>query len=77
MGEDMVERVADALCDECLKTFGAHEMLGDLCDKLARAAIQALRVPTDAMLEAGPGEPYMDRDVWARMIDAALSGAQK
>jgi len=34
-------------------------------------AIEAMVVPTEAMLEAGPGEPYMDRDVWAKMIRAA------
>lgn len=41
-------------------------------ETLARAAIEALREPTEAMLEEGPGEPYMEKHVWARMIDAAL-----
>ncbi len=39
--------------------------------RLAQAAIKAMREPTAAMLDAGPGEPYMDADVWAKMIDAA------
>jgi hypothetical protein len=39
---------------------------------MARAAIEAMREPGEAMLDKGPGEPYMDRDVWARMIDASL-----
>ncbi len=38
----------------------------------ARAAIKAMREPTEAMLDKGPGDPYMDRGVWAKMIDAAL-----
>ncbi|MGR9384932.1 hypothetical protein [Rhizobium leguminosarum] len=38
----------------------------------ARAALEALRTPTEAMLDEGPPFPYMDNHVWARMIDAAL-----
>lgn len=40
----------------------------------ARAAIAAMREPTEAMLEAG-GDPYLDVPVsaiWRAMIDAAL-----
>jgi hypothetical protein len=42
--------------------------------KQAHAAIAAMREPTFAMLEKGPGDPYMDRDTWPAMIDAALEG---
>jgi hypothetical protein len=38
----------------------------------AIAAIEAMREPTEEMLEAGPLEPYMDKDIWGKMIDAAL-----
>jgi hypothetical protein len=40
--------------------------------RLARTAIAAMREPSEAVLAAGPGEPYMDTYVWARIIDAAL-----
>lgn len=40
--------------------------------KAAKATIQAIREPSEEMLQAGPGNPYMDKDVWAKMIDAAL-----
>lgn len=39
---------------------------------IARAAIKAMREPTDKMLAVGPPEPYMDKDVWAKMIDSIL-----
>lgn len=41
----------------------------------AYAALQALHDPTEAMLQAGPPEPYMDRDVWSKMIDGAIENA--
>ena len=40
--------------------------------ELIRAILTALQQPSTAMLDRGPGEPYMDRDVWARMIDEAM-----
>lgn len=42
-------------------------------DEAAIAAIEAMRIPTEAMLEEGPLEPYMDAWTWGKMIDAALS----
>jgi hypothetical protein len=56
--------------EEYLKIFPIKVTLAD--SDVARAAIEAMREPSDAMLQAGPPEPYMDRDVWAKMIDAAL-----
>lgn len=41
--------------------------------RIVQAIIEALREPTEAMLDEGPSEPYMDRDVWAKMIDKALT----
>ena len=47
--------------------------LQEACRKMARRAIETMREPTPAMLDKGPGEPYMDAYVWGRMIDAALN----
>lgn len=72
MAPSMVERVAHALSgvvkwDEVIAGRQEHFRT------LARAAIAAMRDnPTEEMLEAGPPEPYMDRDVWAKMVEAAL-----
>lgn len=77
MSESMVERVARALYD-------AHPFSGPAYDSdresyketfriQARAAIEAMQTPTRRMLDAGPGEPYMDEEVWAKMIDRALN----
>jgi len=65
--ETMVERVAQRLGDmfQAGKTVTGREM--------ARVAIEAMRVPTKTMLDAGPGEPYLDGYVWGKIIDAALA----
>jgi hypothetical protein len=45
----------------------------ELIRKLARAAVEAMREPTDAMITAVPfGEDTM-REHWPLMIDAALA----
>jgi hypothetical protein len=62
---EMIMRIAAALSE------ADHSADGDY-RKLAVAALEAMREPTEAMLEAGPPDPYMDRDVWAKMIDQAL-----
>lgn len=71
----MIERVAKALADEYFGV-GWYDRQGDEFRRrwafMARAAIEALREPTEAMLDEGPPEPYMEKHVWARMIDAAL-----
>lgn len=85
MTSEMVERVAGAL-------HAAHAEVGwpadecETCDKLARAAIEAMREPTEAMIRAGepvvydcyslePGEGLDENPAlptWQAMIDAAL-----
>lgn len=85
---EMVERVAraiwcsDKLPDEAwilVKNSGGAE----IWFRQARAAIEAMRVPTEAMCIAGEeapmtyGDGHDPRDVWPRMIDAALSPAQR
>lgn len=66
---EMIERVARAICT------GAGDYSGPWQDFIpeARAAILAMREPTEAVLDAGPPSPYMDPEIWAKMIDAALA----
>jgi hypothetical protein len=75
----MIERVARAICEAKLwpgawekETEGNREEWR----MLARAAIEAMREPTDAMLACGeqwglPSDP-MGLKRWQEMIDAAL-----
>ena len=58
----MIERVARAIRD-CDPSAGATY------EQAARAAIEAMREPTEAMLEAAFGN---DPTLWSRMIDASL-----
>lgn len=73
MTESMIERVARALCDEN-KPF---DMSWESFIPEARAAILAMREPTDLMIEAADG-PWCDDDrpspehEYRAMIDAAL-----
>lgn len=75
--EKQIERVARAMFYSG-GTFlpGAWDLTSEVTRhhnrNKARAAIEAMRDPTEAVLEAGPPEPYMDADVWRSMIDAAL-----
>ena len=88
---EMVERVGLAICR---KACEQSNDLDDPCDAAcgdcagqARAAIEAMREPTEEMLTAGgykfesctsdPGERcHTGIHVWHGMIDAALSGRQ-
>lgn len=69
---DMVEKVAKAINDTMLN-YGDYKPIG-----LARAAIAAMREPTDEMLDAatrseGDGNLETDaRNTYHAMIDAAL-----
>ena len=67
----LVERVARAL----VRTRGSSDDWREYCDE-ARAAIAAMRVPSQNMLEAA-GEGLVDfSDInhdWRVMVDAALS----
>ena len=80
---EMIEKVARAMClsrkpnhpslnddDRWWKTHGSREAyLG-----LARAAIEAMREPTEAMLAAGRRNNHpRDEETWRTMIDAALA----
>jgi hypothetical protein len=79
---EMIERVARAL-DECHDPSSWHPYDfwdHDFALELARAAIEAMREPTDAMKQAGDdfsGNLAITHDAsgegtWQAMIDAAL-----
>lgn len=67
MASEMIERVAKAL------TMYLQPTVNIKIDKAAAiAAIQAMRIPTDTMLDVvnyGRNSPYV---TWIKMIDAAL-----
>ena len=68
----MVERIARILhADQGYPTWPTPACTQ--CMDMARNILEEMREPTEAMLWAGPPEPYMDGDVWAKMIDAALA----
>lgn len=82
----MVERVSDAL-NEVNERLCWISLSTEVADALARAAIEAMRVPTphmidaggNALLEAGPSVDLPRTSApdailaWQAMIDAALS----
>ncbi len=86
--ESMIERVARARCAEQGINPDApfRNLVGDKQRIVnwqawtgeARAAIEAMREPTDAMIDAGAvaeGDGNLEaqaRNLWAAMIDAAL-----
>ena len=78
---NMIERVAQAMAD-------ADDIPGTThYEGMARAAIEAMREPTKAMLDAGweaPADVGLDgllsesmRSSWCAMIDAALNHPEK
>lgn len=94
MGENIIERVARVLCErrgldpdfnydpKALTGRGMIRWM-DFADD-ARAAIAALREPSDAMIEAGErtgssccgsdlSGPEIERLIWTSMIDTALT----
>ena len=71
MANEMVERVADALWQARydVKNLTPSQDERDLMLKLARAAITAMREPTEAMMDVYSSD---QRRCWQQMIDAAL-----
>ena len=78
----MVERVAKALHkadnpDGSYEGFFAHTPDPQIYERMARAAIEAMREPTEAMDEEGAifSDCNAATRTWQAMIDAALKGA--
>ena len=71
MTDTMIEQVARALL-----VADRSAITPDYYQRMARAAIEAMREPTEAMLDAGVN--FRERNarteqIWQAMIDAALS----
>jgi hypothetical protein len=74
MPDSMIERVARALL-----VADRSAITPDYYQRMARAAIEAMREPTEAMLDAGVN--FRERNarteqIWQAMIDAALKEKQ-
>lgn len=70
----MIEKVANAIDREWCEWQRTHDQTiysNVLRNKMARAAIEAMREPTEAML-SNIRPSLLPRDVWQAMIDAAL-----
>jgi len=74
---DMIERVTKAIFDE-MDLMDGLDMPS--AQRYARAAIEAMREPTEAMLKAsdsimggGFQNSHSDAETWDAMIDAALT----
>ena len=69
---EMVERVAKAITESALEEFVV--ILPDQAERFARAAVSAMRVPTETMVESAWADALAEdaKSVWADMIDEAL-----
>lgn len=74
MVESMVERVARAIQDKLPGWLAEDGTVEDV--DLARAAIEAMRRPTETMAIAGKKHTLYPGRTWADMIDAALAEQQ-
>lgn len=75
MTREMIERVAAVLKEHFDNRWGQEAPVTDAEAKLiARAAIEAMREPTDAMVENAWASAMAEdaRQTWKDMIDAAL-----
>lgn len=80
---DMVEKVARAVCIALghePEEWAYSERVRERCRRIARAAMQAMREPTKAMLQAGrlndseDGASGNPESIWQAMVNAALKG---
>ncbi len=85
MEKGMIERVAKALWDaaEAEEYDAQDDLTKSMYRRGARAAIEAMRIPTKVMMDAGwettsthvvDGRPD---EIWPAMIDAALKEQEK
>lgn len=79
--QTLIERVARALAPMAWAALGSGDTFAQKARRTAsmrhaRAAIEAMKQPTDAMLSATEGHSDDPATVWMTMIDAAL-GVEK
>lgn len=75
---EMVERVAKAICESSGQSWeSAGDGYREICDGFARAAIEAMREPTEDMQEAADMDRtyygHIATNNWRAMISAALT----
>lgn len=68
MSNEMVERVAKAIYDNSGMTYSNQQYY----QGLAKAAIAAMREPTEEMVNAYNNQEPLSREAYRAMIDAAL-----
>lgn len=71
MTDSMIDRLEIAI-RQAINTHWDGTILTGGHGLLARAALEELRVPTDAMLKAYPGHCPNWKDLWQAMIEEAL-----
>lgn len=84
--QGMIERVARAICSELdydLDNPAIAQFRG-MYLRMARAAIEAMRIPSQAMMDAGDGccgeygcGDYRMKQIFSAMIDAALNDQER
>jgi len=82
MSESTIERVARAIYEEDdpwhtafpWPNLNEKQTSPDAYRRIARAAIEAMREPTAAMVSAGSDEMTNGKNVWHAMIDTILKG---
>lgn len=73
---EMIERVAKAISQASMTSpDGPYHICEDGYLHLARAAIEAMREPTEAMTLEGQVDPFpiSAEEAWTAMVDAALA----
>jgi len=66
-----LEQVKQALRDACRKEYGS-DWNNDVAIAFARAALEATKEPTEAMLAGSNWPDDMSRDIFNAMIQSAL-----
>lgn len=69
----MLDKVSDAICcpQGCQAIAGGHQCASEQFREKAKAAIEAMREPTEEMIELFNDHDWIDR-YWEPAIDAAL-----
>ena len=71
MTDTMIEQVARALL-----VADRSAITPDYYQRMARTAIEAMREPTEAMIDAAPISDEEAAEIWPAMIDEALKEKQ-
>jgi len=75
---NMIETVAKAIEAKPIMC-GTYTLSGEDAVNIARAAIEAMKIPTEAMIGVGPEIPGLRAEIiatWTDMISKALEGGE-